>query len=65
MKNGVSLQGSCKPGAKGHHNPSKAVPQQPREVVTATGPIDSPAIIRQRQGHEWGPKPIQKIRIII
>ena len=41
MKNGVSLQRSCKPGAKGGHNPGKAVPEQPSGVVTATGPIDS------------------------
>lgn len=27
MKNGVSFQGSCKPGAEGGHNPSEAVPQ--------------------------------------
>lgn len=61
MKNGASLQGSCKPGAKGGHNPGKAVPQQPSGVVTETGLIDIPAIIRQRQGHELGPRPIQKI----
>jgi len=61
VKNGMSLQGSCKPGAKGGHNPGKAVPQQPSGVVTATGPIDSLAIIRKRQGHELGPRSIQKI----
>lgn len=61
MKNGVSLQGSGKPGAKGGHSPGKAVPQHPTGMVTATGPIDNLTTIRQRQGHELGPRSIQKI----
>lgn len=57
MENGVSFQGSCQPGAEGGHSPGEAVPQQPSGAVTAIGPTDSPAFIRQRQG----PRSTQKI----
>lgn len=59
MKNEVSLQGSCKPGAKGGHNPGEAVAQQLSGAMT--GIFDSLAIIRQRQGHELAVRSIQKI----